>query len=126
MAQPRDQTLMPTPTRSTMIRATSLVVLVLSTALFAFFSVTMLTALWHAPELTDYSGSYIAIAPAREVLFLATSSFLALVSLLLWRASSSAGLVAAMAASTISLALLLVNLVLYAGVKAGLFDRLGA
>jgi hypothetical protein len=46
--------------------------------------------------------------------------------LLLWRASSSAGLVAAMAASTISLALLLVNLVLYAGVKAGLFDRLGA
>lgn len=109
-----------------MIQATSRVVLVLSTTLFALFSVTILTAFWHAPELTDYSGSYITIAPTREVLFLAMSFFLALVSLLLWRASSSVGLVTAKATSTISLVLLLVNLVLYAGVKAGLFDRLGA
>ena len=115
-----------TSRKTTLINATSLVAFSLSTALFTFFNVAIVSALWYAPELTDYSGSYITIVPVREAVFLTASAALALISFYIRRKASVAGLRMALATSTISLALLFINVALYSGVRAGLFDRLGA
>jgi uncharacterized membrane protein YozB (DUF420 family) len=115
-----------TSRKTALINATSLDAFFLSTALFNFFSVAIVLALGYAPELTDYSGSYITIVPTREAVFLTASVALVLISFYIRRTASAAGLRMALAISTISLTLLFINVALYSGVRAGLFERLGA
>ncbi|WP_369941062.1 hypothetical protein [Xanthomonas medicagonis] len=114
---------MPATRKATVIGIASLAILVLSALLLAVLGTPIFFLLQGQAQITCASSASITVPPLYRVIYLSVMAVLTLAGFLVRRKASTMGSKMSVVASTVSLVLMLVNILLYAAIDLGVFNR---
>lgn len=101
----------------------SLAILVLSALLLAALGTPIFFVLQGQDQITCASTTRITVPPLYRVIYLSVMAVLTLAAVLVRRKASTMGSKISVAASTASLVLMLIDILLYAAIDLGAFNR---
>lgn len=105
------------------IGSASLAILVLSALLLAVLSRPIFFLLQGQDQITCASGASVTVLPLYRVIYLSIMAVLTLAAVLVRRKASTMGSKMSVVASRVSLVLMLINILLYAAIDLGAFNR---
>jgi len=114
---------MPATEKVTMINIASLAIVVLSALLLAMLGTPIFFLLQGQDQITCSSSASITVPPLYRVIYLSVMAALTLAAVLVRRKAATIGSKMPVAASTVSLVLMLINILLYAAIDLGAFNR---